>query len=98
MKRAIAALWLVLALVAPGVAHAVTVKNLDMGKNVQVWYVEDHTLPMISMTAALPAGSAYDPKDKAGLAAFTADLLNVSWPHQRFFKSRSNADNVSGLT
>jgi zinc protease len=52
------------------------VKSLDMGKNVQVWYVEDHTLPMIALTAALPAGSAYDPKDKPGLAAFTADLLN----------------------
>jgi zinc protease len=76
VKRTIAALWFVLALFAPAVAGAVTVKNLDMGKDVQVWYVEDHTLPMISMSAALPAGSAYDPKAKAGLAAFTADLLN----------------------
>jgi zinc protease len=31
---------------------------------------------MIAMSASLPAGSAYDPKNKAGLAAFTADLLN----------------------
>ncbi len=53
-----------------------SVKTLDMGKDVQVWYVEDHTLPMIAMTAALPAGSAYDPRKKPGLAAFTADLLN----------------------
>src|SRR5262249_22098241 len=29
-----------------------------------------------SMTAALPAGSAFDPAGKAGLANFTADLLN----------------------
>src|SRR5262249_49121536 len=61
---------------APVAAEAVNAKMLDMGKNVQVWYVEDHTLPMIAMTAALPAGSAYDPRDKPGLAAFTADLLN----------------------
>lgn len=76
MRRAIAIFWFVLTLLAPAVAHAMTVKNLDMGKDVQVWYVEDHTLPMISMTAALPAGSAYDPKARAGLAAFTADMLN----------------------
>jgi zinc protease len=76
MKRAAAAIAFVAALLAPAIAAAVTVKNLDMGKDVQVWYLEDHTLPMISMTAALPAGSAYDPSNKAGLAAFTADLLD----------------------
>jgi zinc protease len=76
VRRSLAFLVLWAALLVPGLARAVDVKNLDMGKNVQVWYVEDHTLPMIAMTAALPAGSAYDPKDKAGLAAFTADLLN----------------------
>lgn len=64
------------ALALPQAAGAVAVKNLDMGKNVQVWYVEDHTLPLISMTVALPAGSAYDPEDKPGLANFAADLLN----------------------
>ena len=76
MKRAFSLLVLIIALFAPALANAVNVKNLDMGKNVQVWYVEDHTLPMISLTAALPAGSAYDPPGKAGLASFAADLLN----------------------
>ncbi|HEY1962135.1 MAG TPA: pitrilysin family protein, partial [Rhizomicrobium sp.] len=76
MKRLFSLLLLIGALIAPAAAQAVNVQNLDMGKNVQVWYVEDHTLPMVALTAALPAGSAYDPKEKAGLAAFTADLLN----------------------
>jgi len=76
MRRMLAYLTLCAALLAPGVAYAVDAKNLDMGKNVQVWYVEDHTLPMIAMTAALPAGSAYDPSNKGGLATFTASLLN----------------------
>jgi zinc protease len=76
VKRIFAFCILLGALLVPAAANAVSVKSLDMGKNVQVWYIEDHTLPMIAMTAALPAGSAYDPKDKAGLAAFTADLLN----------------------
>jgi zinc protease len=76
MKRLRRFLAFAFALLAPALAQAANVKSLDMGKNVQVWYVEDHTLPMIAMSAALPAGSAYDPKDKGGLAAFTADLLN----------------------
>lgn len=76
MTRAFAFLLLICAALAPQAAGAVNVKNLDMGKNVQVWYAEDHTLPMIALTAALPAGSAYDPADKPGVAEFTADLLN----------------------
>jgi zinc protease len=76
MRRAFAVLLLLCAGFAPGTAGAVNVKTLDMGQNVQVWYAEDHTLPMIALTAALPAGSAYDPANKPGVAEFTADLLN----------------------
>jgi zinc protease len=60
----------------PSLAWAVDVKTLDFGKSAEVWYVEDHTLPMIAMSASLPAGSAYDPANKAGLAAFAAALLD----------------------
>ncbi|HEX3653519.1 MAG TPA: insulinase family protein [Rhizomicrobium sp.] len=76
MKRLFALVLFLCAVSVPAAAATVNVKSLDMGKNVQVWYVEDHTLPMIAMTAALPAGSAYDPKEKPGVADFTADLLN----------------------
>ncbi len=77
------------ALLAPVLAHAVNVKSLDMGKNVQVWYVEDHTLPMISLTASLPAGSAYDPRDKPGLASFTAALLNEGAGNYKAYEYQS---------
>src|SRR6476659_10799088 len=76
MKRLLRLMAFACALLAPALAQAAKVRTLDMGKNVQVWYVEDHTLPMIAMTAALPAGSAYDPSNKGGLATFTASLLN----------------------
>jgi zinc protease len=66
----------IFALAAPLAAQAANVRPLDMGKGVQVWFVEDHTLPIISMTVALPAGSAYDPANKAGLAAFAASMLD----------------------
>jgi zinc protease len=70
------AVCLGLALLAPAAASAADVKSVDMGKGVQVWFQEDHTLPIISMTVALPAGSGYDPADKAGLASFAAALLD----------------------
>lgn len=41
-----------------------------------VWLLERHTLPMVSVTLALPYGSAADPKDRAGLAHITADMLD----------------------
>jgi zinc protease len=61
----------------PVAAHAAAdVKPVNMGKGVQVWFEEDHMLPIIAMTVSLPAGSGYDPADKAGLAAFAAAMLD----------------------
>ena len=51
-------------------------QNLDLGKNAQVWFAEDHTVPIVAVVAALPAGSAYDPGAKPGLAAFAAALMD----------------------
>jgi zinc protease len=57
-------------------AQAIDVQNLDLGKNAQVWFAEDHTVPIVAVVAALPAGSAYDPGAKAGLAEFAASLMD----------------------
>lgn len=74
VRTALAALFIVI--VVPQFAYAVNVRTLAAGKGMDVWYVEDHTLPMIAMSASLPAGSAYDPAGKAGLAAFAAALMD----------------------
>ena len=60
----------------PEMAHAFEVKTFPAPKGEEIWYVSDHTLPMIAISAALPAGSAYDPAGKAGLANFAAELLD----------------------
>jgi zinc protease len=67
-----------LALVVAGFTHAAAadIKNLDLGKNAQVWFAEDHTVPIVAVVAAMPAGSAYDPGSKAGLASFAASLMD----------------------
>ncbi len=57
-------------------AHAFEVKTLPAPKGEEIWYVSDHTLPMIALSAALPAGSAYDPSGKTGLANFAGELLD----------------------
>ncbi len=57
-------------------AQAADVQSLRAARGEEVWYVSDHTLPMIAMSVAVPAGSAYDPHGKWGLASFTADLLD----------------------
>ena len=74
MKR----LFLLLAflLVAPVGAFAADVTTLDIGKGQSVWFVEDHTLPIVSVVVAFPAGSIYDPAGKAGLASFSAALID----------------------
>src|SRR5580698_2455797 len=57
-------------------ALAFDAKNIPAPKGEQVWFAEDHTLPMIAMVVAVPAGSGYDPVAKPGLASFAADLLD----------------------
>jgi zinc protease len=57
-------------------AFAMQVKLLPAVKGADVWFVEDHTVPIVAMEAAFPAGSAYDPPGKAGLADFAASMLD----------------------
>ena len=67
---------LALATFAPKVADAIDVKVVPAAKGEEVWFVEDHTVPIIAMSASVPAGSAYDPAGKDGLAAMAAALLD----------------------
>lgn len=59
-----------------GAAAAADVHVLRAPRGEEVWYVSDHTLPMIAMSVALPAGSAYDPPGKEGLSYFAASLID----------------------
>ncbi len=79
MKQLFAALALTilaLTLLAAAPLSAAEVRNIDLGKKAQVWFAEDHTVPIIAFNISLPAGSAYDPAGKAGLASFAASMLD----------------------
>jgi zinc protease len=67
---------LVFALFAAPAAYAVDVRAVPGPQGVEVWLAEEHSLPLIAVSISLPAGSAYDPKGKEGLAAMTAALLD----------------------
>jgi zinc protease len=74
MRHFLPALFVLFCAVLP--AQAADVKNIDLGKQAQVWFAEDHTIPMVSFNISLPAGSAYDPAGKAGLAAFAGAMID----------------------
>jgi zinc protease len=48
-----------------------------LGNGISVLVIENHTLPLAAIEILVPgAGAAADPKQRGGLAAFTADLLD----------------------
>ena len=59
MKTVALALLFAIGLVVPAFASAP--RALDIGPGEQVWFQEDHTVPMVAVSISLPAGSAYDP-------------------------------------
>jgi zinc protease len=67
---------LLLALLLPASAHAITVRTVQGPTGVETWLSEEHALPMIAVNISVLAGSAYDPSDKPGLATMMASLLD----------------------
>jgi len=63
-------------LIAATPASAANIQNIDLGKAAQVWFAEDHTVPIVAFNISLPAGSAYDPAGKAGLASFAGSMMD----------------------
>ena len=43
---------------------------------IEVWLLERHALPIVSMQLVTPSGAAYDPEGKGGLAVTTANMLD----------------------
>jgi zinc protease len=74
MKRLLLAVLTLLCVAAP--AAAADPKALALGHHTEVWFSEDHTVPMVAFVFSLPAGSGYDPAAKPGLAAFAGAMLD----------------------
>ena len=66
----------VLALVWSLPAAALDVRELTTPGGIDLWFVEDHTIPILSADIAFRGGAADDPADKAGLSKMAMSLLD----------------------
>ena len=53
------------------------VKRVTLANGMQVFLLEDHELPLVSLSALIRTGSVYEPADKIGLAAVTGTVMRT---------------------
>ena len=54
---------------------AVNIQHWQTSTGADVYFVENHSLPMIDLSVNFAAGSAYDPAEKSGLAGVTKYMM-----------------------
>lgn len=74
MTARLALFFAFLLVLAP--AEAAKIEAVDALPGVPVWLSEDHTVPVVAVSASLAAGAIYDPTGKSGLAALAGALLD----------------------
>jgi zinc protease len=52
------------------------VQEVISPKGVKAWLIEEHSVPNLTLTFKVRGGSAFDPADKEGLAAWASSLLD----------------------
>ena len=53
------------------------IQSWQTPQGTSVYFVESHALPIIDLNVSFPAGEAYEPPEKAGLAGLTLGLLDA---------------------
>lgn len=53
------------------------VQQVTLANGMQLFLLEDHELPLISVSARIRTGSIYEPPDKIGLAAITGTVMRT---------------------
>jgi zinc protease len=79
MTRFIVALFLFLSAAPPAFAFGskvLDVREIKTPAGIEVWLVEDKSVPVISMSFSFAGGLAYDPEDKPGVARMVSILLD----------------------
>lgn len=70
-------IFLVSSLVAFGTQAAVKIEHWQTRAGSDVYFVENHDLPILDVSVGFPAGSAWDAKEKAGLASVTRHMMGL---------------------
>jgi zinc protease len=77
MTRLLSRFALVLGLLLlPRVAAALEIQNVANDAGIELWLVEDHANPIISVAFGVKGGTAYDPPGKEGLAELASGLFD----------------------
>lgn len=77
MKKILFAALAAFALNAATAQAAVRIAHWVAPSGAKVYFVESHDLPMIDVQIDFPAGSAFDPAGKSGVASLTQSLLDA---------------------
>lgn len=56
--------------------HRTRVSRVISPAGIEIWHVEDYTVPLVSLEFALLGGGSQDPEGRAGLGSFLASLLD----------------------
>jgi zinc protease len=75
-QRAMAAAVALAILAAAAPASAIQVQEITSPGGIKAWLVEDHSIPLLSLSLAFRGGSALDPAGKDGTSQLVAGLLD----------------------
>ncbi|GAB4169882.1 MAG: pitrilysin family protein [Rhodocyclaceae bacterium] len=62
---------------AAAVQAGVRIEHWTAASGARVYFVESHGLPILDLSVGFPAGSAYDPPERMGLAGLTRGLMEA---------------------
>ena len=57
-------------------AFAIEIQRIETPGGIEAWLVEEHAVPLVTMSVGFKAGSFDDPKGKEGLASMVSSLLD----------------------
>ena len=69
--------FLAASLVTASAWAGLDIQHWTTASGARVYFVENHDLPMLDLSVAFAAGSAYDTADKSGLANLTRHMMNL---------------------
>ncbi len=73
-----------------------TITSYKLDNGLQVQLIEDHRVPFLTVALGIKAGSAYESKDKLGLAEMTADMLNEGTTTKKSKEIADETDFIGG--
>jgi zinc protease len=75
LRPIVAGIVLALGLWLPGVANAIDIKEVTTPRGLKVWLVEDHSVPVVTLSFSFEGGAALEPEGQKGVTSLMAQLL-----------------------